>query len=62
MKTYIKPSIVLVPADANILADSKTLGIYNYDKFDIGDIDDYTITDGSQILIPRNHLWDEEEE
>lgn len=61
MKTYQKPTIESIPADACILSDSLTLGIHNKNIID-GDVDDYYITDGSQILAPRVNLWDDEEE
>ena len=59
MKTYKNPTIESIPADACILADSLT--IHNKNVID-GDVDDYYITDGSQILAPRVNLWDDEEE
>ena len=61
MKTYKKPTIESIPADACILADSLTLDIHNKNIID-GDVDNYYITDGSQILAPRVNLWDDEEE
>lgn len=60
--TYTTPVCDVAQADANILADS--LQIYNFGKGDGLDIDDYTITDGSQILAPerKSNLWDVETE
>ena len=61
-RTYTTPVCEVAQADANILADS--LQIYNFGKGDGLDIDDYTITDGSQILAPERkpNLWDVETE
>ena len=60
MKKYIKPTTDIHPSDVNILADSLTLGIYNYDKYDIGDVDDHSITNGNQVLIIRHRdLWEQ---
>lgn len=60
MKTYQRPTIEAIPADANILSDSLTIGLYDKDPKTVEDPDDWFITDGSQILSPKINLWEEE--
>lgn len=65
MKKYTKPSCEIIPADAEILGMS--LAIYNYGDEHRNDqnLDDYYVTDGSQVLVPqhkKNKLWDDEED
>lgn len=62
MKKYQKPVSEKISLEVSYNVMDMSMTIHKGDPASIDDIDDWTITDGSQILSPRINLWEEEEE
>ena len=64
MKKYTKPTSEKISLEMTYNIMDMSLQVYDRDPRTIDNIDDYFITDGSQILVPQQHknrLWEVEE-
>lgn len=60
-KNYQTPVCETISLEASFSVMDMSLAVYDRDQRTIDNIDDWTITDGSQILSPKINLWEDEE-